>query len=42
MVWQRAYSGAPALECEKDLPVDSYRVRRMLAHWIEEGALEPR
>ena len=41
-VWQRASSGAPALECEKDLDVDSYRVRRMLAHWVEEGALEPR
>jgi hypothetical protein len=41
-VWQRACSGAPALECEKDLAMDSYRVRRMLAHWVEEGALEPR
>jgi len=41
-VWQRASSGAAALDCEKDLPVDSYRIRRMLSHWVEEGALEPR
>jgi Domain of unknown function (DUF4388) len=41
-VWQRASSGAAALECEAGLPVDSFRVRRMLAHWVEEGSLEPR
>lgn len=41
-VWQRASSGAPAIECEKDLAVDSFRVRRALAHWVEEGSLEPR
>ncbi len=41
-VWQRASSGASALECESGVQVDSYRTRRMLAHWVEEGALEPR
>ena len=41
-VWQRASSGASAFECENGLPVDSYRTRRMLSHWVEEGALEPR
>jgi hypothetical protein len=41
-IWKRAGSGAPALECEADLPVDSYRARRMLAHWVEEGSLEPK
>ena len=41
-VWQRACSGASAIECEKDLAVDSFRVRRALAHWVEEGSLEPR
>jgi hypothetical protein len=41
-IWQRATSGAPALECEAKLPVDSYRIRRMLSHWVEEGSLEPR
>ncbi|HVN76495.1 MAG TPA: DUF4388 domain-containing protein [Thermoanaerobaculaceae bacterium] len=41
-IWQRAASGSPALDCEKDIAVDSYRIRRMLAHWVEEGSLEPR
>jgi hypothetical protein len=41
-LWQRAGSGAPALECEAGLAVDSYRARRMLAHWVEEGSLEPK
>jgi len=41
-VWKRATGGAAALQCEADLPVDSYRVRRLLAHWVEEGSLEPR
>jgi len=41
-VWQRASSGVAALECENELAVDSYRVRRMLSHWVEEGSLEPR
>ena len=40
-VWQHASSGVAALQCENDLAVDSYRVRRMLAHWVEEGSLEP-
>jgi hypothetical protein len=41
-VWQRASSGVSALECESGATVDSYRTRRMLAHWVEEGSLEPR
>jgi hypothetical protein len=41
-VWHLASSGVPALDCEKGLSMDSYRVRRMLAHWVEEGSLEPR
>jgi hypothetical protein len=41
-VWKRASAGAAALQCEADLPVDSFRVRRLLAHWVEEGSLEPR
>lgn len=40
-LWGRAVSGATALECESLVAVDAYRVRRMLAHWVEEGALEP-
>jgi hypothetical protein len=41
-LWQRAASGAPAVECEAGLVVDSYRTRRILAHWVEEGSLEPK
>lgn len=41
-LWQRTGSGAPALECEAGLAVDSYRARRILAHWVEEGSLEPK
>ena len=41
-LWQRAVSGSAALECEAELPVDGYRARRMLAHWVEEGSLEPK
>ncbi len=38
-VWLAAISGATAEECEADHAVDSFRVRRLLAHWVEEGAL---
>jgi hypothetical protein len=40
-VWERACAGEAALACEAGLPVDAYRIRRLLAHWLEEGALEP-
>lgn len=38
-LWQRIEQGPTVLECEQALPFDSYRVRRVLAHWVEEGAL---
>jgi hypothetical protein len=38
-VWMKAASGIPVLDCEKQLPVDGYRVRRLLSHWLEQGAL---
>jgi hypothetical protein len=41
-IWERVASGEAALACEAGLPVDAYRVRRLLAHWLEEGSLEPR
>jgi len=41
-VWERVASGEAALACESGLPVDAYRVRRLLAHWLREGSLEPR
>jgi hypothetical protein len=38
-VWLKASAGTPVAECERALPADSYRVRRLIAHWIEQGAL---
>jgi len=38
-VWLKASSGVPAAQLEDALGVDSYRVRHLLAHWVEEGAL---
>jgi len=40
-VWTRAASGTPPVECERDVAADSYRVRRLYAHWVESGALAP-
>jgi hypothetical protein len=40
-VWAKAKAGASAAECEAAFMVDSYRIRRMLAHWVEEGSLKP-
>ncbi len=40
-LWQRASKGGTALEFEEAVVSDSYRVRRILAHWVEEGALKP-
>lgn len=37
--WLAAISGASALECEAGAGCDAYRVRRLLAHWVEEGSL---
>jgi len=38
-VWLKASSGARIAECERQLATDSFRVRRIVAHWLEEGAL---
>jgi hypothetical protein len=38
-IWNMALSGTPPGQCEGEVPVDAYRVRRLLAHWVEEGAL---
>ncbi len=38
-VWSRAVSGVSAADCEVLLATDSYRVRRLYAHWVTEGAL---
>jgi len=41
-VWKAASSGRPAAACEAELPADSYRIRRMYEHWLQEGALRLR
>ncbi len=39
-VWTAASSGATARECDLRFPIDSYRVRRLLASWVEIDALK--
>lgn len=40
-VWRRAVDGQSPEECEGELPVDRFRVRRMFEHWVGEGVLTP-
>ena len=40
LVWKQATSGKTSQECEATIATDSFRVRRLLAHWVEEGALQ--
>jgi hypothetical protein len=42
VVWDKASGGVTPETCESLLPYDSYRIRRLYAHWIESGSLEPR
>jgi hypothetical protein len=39
-VWDSATSGATAAQCEDQLIIDSYRVRRLLSYWVEQGSLK--
>lgn len=39
-VWTRVRGGARAADCDDAAPVDLYRIRTLLAHWVAEGALE--
>ena len=41
-LWQCASKGGTPLEFEETVASDSYRIRRILVHWVEEGALKPR
>jgi hypothetical protein len=41
-LWEKASHGATPLDCEKTVESDSYRIRRVLAHWVEEGSLKVR
>jgi hypothetical protein len=38
-LWTRVAASATPRQCEAELKADSYRIRRMLAHWVEQGAL---
>ena len=40
-VWVKATTGTPVGQWENQIAADAYRIRRVLAHWIEEGALQP-
>ncbi|HEU5161653.1 MAG TPA: DUF4388 domain-containing protein, partial [Thermoanaerobaculia bacterium] len=40
-VWVKASGGVPVGVWEKEIASDSYRIRRMVARWLEEGALQP-
>ena len=40
-LWGKAAAGMSPRKCEIELATDSYRVRRLFAHWLETGALEP-
>jgi hypothetical protein len=39
-VWVKASSGAAVGAWEAQIPADAYRVRRLVAHWMEQGALQ--
>jgi len=41
-VWLAASSGMAVTECERKVASDAYRVRRLVAHWLERGALVAR
>ena len=40
-VWVKASSGARLGDWESQVAVDSFRIRRLVARWIEESALQP-
>lgn len=37
-LWTRLRAGGTVRELESELPVDSFRARALLAHWLEEGS----
>ncbi len=39
IIWRKTATGTSPEECEAICPADPYRVRAMLARWIEEGVL---
>ena len=41
-LWERASRGGTPEDIEQAVASDSYRIRRVLAHWVEQGALKIR
>lgn len=41
-VWDRAAAGTTAEDCEHEMQVDPFRVRRLYSHWVQAQALRPR
>jgi hypothetical protein len=41
-LWERVSDGATPQDCERAIASDSYRIRRVLVHWMEQGALKAR
>ncbi|MEO8216826.1 MAG: DUF4388 domain-containing protein [Acidobacteriota bacterium] len=39
-IWDKLRSGATASQCEADVATDAHRVRRLLVHWVEQGAIQ--
>jgi hypothetical protein len=40
-VWRLASAGSSPVECEREVPVDRYRIRCLFEHWQAEGVLTP-
>lgn len=40
LVWKQVTAGRTPQECEAATSVDPYRVRRLVARWVEEGAMQ--
>ncbi len=41
-LWERASQGGTPEDLEEVVAADSYRIRRVLAHWVEQGSLKVR
>lgn len=39
-LWTKVKSGTTPAECESEIALDAYRIRALLAHWLEEGVIE--
>jgi hypothetical protein len=40
LVWKAVIAGKTPQECEAAISVDPYRVRRLVARWVEEGSVQ--